>query len=89
MEPVIVIVAVIVLAVGAVFAGRAWAAGDPQRQFRLSRTANSASIVFAFTWVVGLLLNAPLVVDFGIVLAVASAAVAWDTARQLNRRAKK
>lgn len=89
MEAIIVIVALVVLTVGAVLFERMSVAGDPGRLFRLSRGANSASIVFAFTWVISLLFNLPLVEDFAITFAVATAAVAWDTARQLNRGAKK
>lgn len=89
MEAIIVIVAIVVLTLGAVLFERMSVAGDPGRLFRLSRGANSASIVFIFTWVIGLVFNLPLVEDFGITFAVASAAMAWDTARQLTRGAKK
>jgi hypothetical protein len=88
-EAIIVIVVLVVLTGGAVLAERATTAGDPARLFRLSRGASSASIVFAFTWIAGLILNFPLVEDFAIVCAVATAAVAWDTARQLGSGAKK
>jgi hypothetical protein len=87
-EPTIVIIAMLVLAIGGVFAGRAWTGGDPQRDYRLLRGAYAAAVVFAFTWVVGYILAWPLLTDFGITGAVACGAVAATASQRLVKRGK-
>ncbi len=89
MEPIIALVALVVLAVGGILGGRMWAAGDLRRTAQVARAAYSMSIVFAFTWGVGYILGWPLLSSGGIVLAVATAAVAFDAALQVRRRTKK
>ncbi len=88
MEPTIVIIAVIVLAIGGVFAGRSWAGGNPQRDYRLMRGAYAAAVVFAFTWLAGYLLLWPLLTDFGITGAVACGAIAATASQRLVKKNK-
>ncbi len=89
MEAVIVIVAIVVLTIAAVVAGRSWTGGDPQRDYRLSRGAFSVAVVFAFTWVVGYVLAWPLLTDLGIAGAVVCGAVAASASQRLVKRGKR
>ena len=88
MEPTIVIIAIVALAIGGIIGGRAWAGGDPQRDYRLMRGAYAAAVVFAFTWVAGYIIAWPLLTDFGITGAVACGAVAATASQRLVKKSK-